>query len=40
MGSLGGLELMGLVGVILGPVVLALGISLWRQWVDDRTRQS
>lgn len=40
MGSLGGLELMGLVGVILGPVVLALGISLWRKWVDDRTRQS
>ena len=39
MGSLGGLELMGLLGVLLGPVVLALGSSLWRQWVDDRTQQ-
>jgi len=38
MGSLGGLELMGLLGVLLGPVVLALGSSLWRQWVHDRTR--
>jgi len=40
MGSLGGLELMGLLGVLLGPVVLALGSSLWRQWVHDRTRSS
>jgi predicted PurR-regulated permease PerM len=40
MGSLGGLELMGLLGVLLGPVVLALGSSLWRQWVHDRTQSS
>ena len=38
MGSLGGLELMGLLGLLLGPVVLALASSLWRQWVHDRTR--
>jgi predicted PurR-regulated permease PerM len=38
MGSLGGLELMGLLGVLLGPVVLALGSSLWRHWVSDRTQ--
>jgi predicted PurR-regulated permease PerM len=35
MGSLGGLELMGLLGVLLGPIVLALGSSLWRQWVTS-----
>jgi predicted PurR-regulated permease PerM len=36
MGSLGGLELMGLLGVLVGPIVLALGSSLWRQWVHVR----
>jgi predicted PurR-regulated permease PerM len=40
MGSLGGLELMGLLGVLLGPVVLALGSSLLRQWMHDRTLSS
>lgn len=36
MGSLGGLELMGLLGVLVGPIVLALSSSLWRQWVHVR----
>jgi len=36
MATLGGLELMGLLGVLLGPVVLALGSSLWRGWVQER----
>jgi predicted PurR-regulated permease PerM len=44
MGSLGGLELMGLLGVLVGPIVLAIvraiGSSMWRQWVHDRTRSS
>ena len=32
MASLGGLELWGLLGVLVGPVVLALASSLWREW--------
>jgi len=32
MASLGGLELLGLLGVLVGPVVLALASSLWREW--------
>ena len=40
MASLGGLELMGLVGVLVGPVVLALASSLWREWARNRERSS
>jgi predicted PurR-regulated permease PerM len=36
MASLGGLELMGLLGVLIGPVVLALAGSMWRQWAANR----
>ena len=32
MASLGGLELWGLLGVLVGPGVLALASSLWREW--------
>jgi len=38
--SLGGLEVMGLVGVLVGPVVLALAGSLWREWAKRRARPS
>jgi predicted PurR-regulated permease PerM len=38
MGSLGGLELLGLVGLFVGPVVLALGGALWRDWTTNRGR--
>jgi len=40
MGSLGGLEVMGLLGVLVGPVVFALAGSLWREWAKDRARSS
>jgi len=40
MASLGGLELMGFIGVLIGPVVLALASSMWRQWLMDRARSS
>ena len=33
--SLGGLEVLGLLGVLLGPVVLALASSLWREWATQ-----
>jgi hypothetical protein len=34
MGTLGGLELLGFIGIFVGPVVLALAGELWR----ERTR--
>jgi predicted PurR-regulated permease PerM len=37
MGSLGGLELLGLLGLFVGPVVLALGGALWRDWTTSRS---
>jgi predicted PurR-regulated permease PerM len=38
--SLGGLEVLGFIGVLIGPVALALTTSLWRQWTEDRARSS
>ena len=32
MGSLGGLEAIGLLGLFVGPVVLALAAALWDEW--------
>ena len=40
MASLGGLEVLGLLGVLVGPVVLALASSLWREWAKTRARPS
>lgn len=36
MGSLGGLELLGLLGLFVGPVVLALAGALWQERVSYR----
>jgi len=38
MGSLGGLELLGLLGLFVGPVVLALAGALWRDWTTNRSQ--
>jgi predicted PurR-regulated permease PerM len=34
LGILGGLETLGVVGLFLGPAVMAAWISLWRDWTD------
>ncbi|AZN38061.1 AI-2E family transporter [Iodobacter ciconiae] len=34
-GVLGGLAAFGLVGLFLGPVILAVALAVWREWVDD-----
>jgi predicted PurR-regulated permease PerM len=34
LGILGGLETFGIVGLFLGPAVMAAVISLWRDWTD------
>ena len=36
MGSFGGLELLGLLGLFVGPVVLALAGALWHEWTENR----
>jgi len=35
MGCLGGFEVLGLVGLVIGPVVLTLARELWEQRVRD-----
>ena len=37
LGILGGLESLGLIGLFLGPAVLAVLISLWRDWTEHKT---
>jgi predicted PurR-regulated permease PerM len=34
-GALGGLQAFGLMGLFLGPVVLATGLALWREWSEQ-----
>jgi predicted PurR-regulated permease PerM len=31
-GALGGLDAFGLVGLFIGPVILATGLAIWREW--------
>jgi predicted PurR-regulated permease PerM len=34
-GVLGGLAAFGLVGLFLGPVILAVALAVWREWLDE-----
>ena len=34
-GVIGGLAAFGLVGLFLGPVILAVLVAVWREWVDE-----
>jgi predicted PurR-regulated permease PerM len=38
LGTLGGFEVLGLVGLVIGPVVLTLTRELWEQRVRDLAR--
>ena len=38
LGILGGLETFGILGLFLGPAVMAALISLWREWTDAAPR--
>ena len=40
MGCLGGFEVLGLVGLVIGPVVLTLLRELWQQSVRDLARRN
>jgi predicted PurR-regulated permease PerM len=35
LGILGGLETFGILGLFLGPAIMAALISLWREWTDS-----
>jgi predicted PurR-regulated permease PerM len=35
LGILGGLETLGLLGLFVGPAVMAVLVSLWREWTDE-----
>jgi predicted PurR-regulated permease PerM len=34
-GALGGLQAFGLMGLFVGPVLLAIGLALWREWSEQ-----
>ena len=34
IGILGGLETFGIVGIFLGPVIMAALLTIWRDWLD------
>lgn len=38
-GVLGGVIAFGLVGLFIGPVVLAVAVALWREWLEQRHRR-
>lgn len=38
-GVLGGVIAFGLVGLFIGPVVLAVALALWREWLEQRHRR-
>jgi predicted PurR-regulated permease PerM len=40
MGCLGGFEVLGLVGLVVGPVVLTLARELWQQRIRDLARRN
>jgi predicted PurR-regulated permease PerM len=39
LGLLGGLETFGLLGLFLGPAIMAALVSLWREWTAPRPRE-
>lgn len=40
LGILGGLETLGLLGLFVGPAVMAVLVSLWREWTDEKPATS
>ena len=35
MGLVGGVKTMGVIGLFIGPVIMALIVALWREWVHE-----
>lgn len=39
IGVLGGLTAFGFVGLFIGPVVLAIGLTVWREWISQHKNE-
>lgn len=39
IGVLGGLTAFGMIGLFIGPVVLAIGLAVWREWVSQHKEE-
>ncbi|KAF7276019.1 hypothetical protein GWI33_011004 [Rhynchophorus ferrugineus] len=39
-GVLGGISSFGLVGLFIGPVILAVLLAIWREWLQETTQQA
>ena len=39
-GVLGGLAAFGMVGLFMGPVILAVMVAVWREWLDNANEQA
>ncbi|WP_201587850.1 AI-2E family transporter [Psychrobacter jeotgali] len=39
IGVLGGLTAFGFVGLFIGPVVLAIGLAVWREWISQHENE-
>lgn len=39
IGVLGGLTAFGFVGLFIGPVVLAIGLAIWREWISQHKNE-
>jgi predicted PurR-regulated permease PerM len=37
---LGGLAAFGLVGLFIGPVILAVMMAIWREWIAEKRAQA
>jgi predicted PurR-regulated permease PerM len=35
-GVIGGLASFGLIGMFLGPVIVAVLLAVWREWLEDQ----
>ncbi|MDO8270520.1 MAG: AI-2E family transporter, partial [Gammaproteobacteria bacterium] len=36
-GLIGGVKTMGIIGLFVGPVLMALLVSIWREWLREET---
>jgi predicted PurR-regulated permease PerM len=36
LGVLGGVNAFGLIGLFLGPVLLAVSVAIWREWLEHK----
>ncbi len=40
IGVLGGAQTFGLIGLFIGPVIMAVVLTVWREWIAPRQRRA